>query len=96
MKNTALTTIIKRSQKAQDGLLAVVFKSTWSKTWWIEQICYNYYIHYFCDIPILDYCASVWGFIHFQAADNEQDRAIRYFLGVHRFTPTLALFGETR
>ncbi|XP_053374736.1 uncharacterized protein LOC128547066 [Mercenaria mercenaria] len=48
-----------------------------------------------CVVPILDYSASVWGFKHFQAADSVQNRAIRYYLGVHRFTPKLALLGET-
>jgi hypothetical protein len=48
-----------------------------------------------CVIPILDYSASVWGFKHYQTIDNVQNRAMRFFLGVHRFTPTLALIGDT-
>jgi hypothetical protein len=48
-----------------------------------------------CVIPILDYCASVWGFKHYQSIDNIQYRAIRYYLGVHRFAPKLALTGDT-
>lgn len=48
-----------------------------------------------CVIPILDYCASVWGYRHYQQADNIQNRAMRYFLGVHRFTPILAMVGDT-
>ncbi|KAH3813261.1 hypothetical protein DPMN_141714 [Dreissena polymorpha] len=47
-----------------------------------------------CVIPISDYCASIWGFKHFKSAENVHHRAIRYFLGVHRFTPILALLGE--
>ena len=41
-----------------------------------------------------DYCSSVWGFKQFSKIDNVQNRAIRYFLGVHRFTPLLAINGE--
>jgi hypothetical protein len=48
-----------------------------------------------CVIPILDYCASVWGNKHFQQIDNIQNRAMRYFMGVHRFTPVLAMLGDT-
>jgi hypothetical protein len=48
-----------------------------------------------CVIPILDYCASVWGYKHFQSSENIQNRAMRYFLGVHRFAPTLSLIGDT-
>ena len=47
-------------------------------------MCYAYF----------GYASSVWGFKNFQAIDNIQNRAIRYFLGVHRFTPILALHGE--
>ena len=42
----------------------------------------------------MDYCSGVWGFKPHNKADVVQNRAIRYFLGVHRFTPTLALNGE--
>jgi hypothetical protein len=48
-----------------------------------------------CVIPVLDYCAGVWGYRHYQPADNVQNRAMRQYLGVHRFAPTLALIGDT-
>lgn len=47
-----------------------------------------------CVAPILDYGAGVWGYRKFQAIDNIQNRAIRYFLGVHRFTPIVFLYGD--
>ena len=48
-----------------------------------------------CVVPILDYGASVWGFKTYQSADNVDLRALRYFLGVHRFAPNLlALYGD--
>ena len=48
-----------------------------------------------CVVPILDYCSSVWGYKHYQTIDNVQYRAIRYFLGVHRFAPKLAITADT-
>ena len=47
-----------------------------------------------CIVPIMDYCSSIWGYKHYQASDNVQHRAIRYFLGVHRFAPTAAISGD--
>ena len=45
-------------------------------------------------IPIMDYCAGVWGFNDNNALDVIQNRAMRYFLGVNKFTPTHALYGD--
>ena len=47
-----------------------------------------------CVIPILEYGAGVWGFRKYHSTDNIQNRAVRYFLGVHRFAPVLAINGE--
>lgn len=47
-----------------------------------------------CVVPVTDYCSAVWGFRHFNKGDMVQNRAIRYFLGVHRFTPILAINGD--
>ena len=52
-------------------------------------------LYYSCVVPILDYSSAVWGFSHFQCLDNVQHRALRYFLGVGRFAPILALHGDT-
>ena len=43
---------------------------------------------------ILDYCSSIWGFKKASQCDNVQNKAIRYFLGVHKFTPIPALWGK--
>ncbi len=47
-----------------------------------------------CILPVLEYGSEVWGYKFFKCADNIQERAIRYFLGVHRFTPLSVLRGE--
>ena len=47
-----------------------------------------------CVVPVIDYCSGIWGFKQFNKIDTLQNIAIRYFLGVHRFTPILAINGE--
>ncbi len=50
----------------------------------------------FCSgiVPILGYCSEIWGFKNFQSSDSIQERAIRFYVGVHRFTAIPALRGE--
>ena len=47
-----------------------------------------------CVVPVLDCCSGVWGFKSFDIIDMIQNWAIRYFMGVHRFTPILANTGD--
>ena len=51
-------------------------------------------LYYSCVVPVLDYCSGVWGSKSFDKIDMIQNRAIRYFMGVHRFTPILAITGD--
>ena len=44
--------------------------------------------------PILDYCSGIWGFQKFGYLDSIQNKAIRFFLGLHRFAPNLAINGD--
>ena len=44
--------------------------------------------------PILLYGAGVWGYNNFSVCETIQNRAIRAFLGVHRFAPNLAIWGD--
>ena len=44
--------------------------------------------------PILDYCAGIWGSQKHEQIDTVQNRAIRFFLGVHKFAPNLAINGD--
>ncbi len=44
--------------------------------------------------PILDYCSGVWGFSKYECIDTVQNRAIRFYLGVHKFAPNLAINGD--
>uniref|UniRef100_A0ABM0MRX3 RNA-directed DNA polymerase from mobile element jockey-like n=1 Tax=Saccoglossus kowalevskii TaxID=10224 RepID=A0ABM0MRX3_SACKO len=45
--------------------------------------------------PILDYCSGVWGFSKFEKCEMIQNRALRFFLGTHRFSPLPAVKGDT-
>ena len=44
--------------------------------------------------PILDYCSGIWGHQNFGKIDTVQNRAIRFYLGVHAFAPNLAVNGD--
>ncbi len=46
-------------------------------------------------VPVLEYCAGVWGNNNLECCDKIQQRALRYYLGVHQKTPILALEGDT-
>ncbi len=44
--------------------------------------------------PTLDYGSEIWGFRHFDQVDSIQNKAIRIYLGVHRFIPTAVINGD--
>ena len=44
--------------------------------------------------PVLNYGCGIWGYSKANDSDLIHNRAIRYFLGVHKFTPIPALYGE--
>ncbi len=45
-------------------------------------------------IPIVDYSSSVWSWANYKFCLKVQQRAIRYFLGVHPKAPLLGLEGD--
>ena len=57
---------------------------------------YKTYTHlYACGVTtVSDYCSGVWGFQTHEKINTIQNRAARYFLGVHRFTSNLATSGD--
>lgn len=48
-----------------------------------------------CVAPVLDYSSGVWGHKKHHCIEMVQNQALRYFLGVHQFTPLLAVQGES-
>ena len=51
-------------------------------------------LYHTCVAPILDYGSGVWGYNRFSKTETIQNRALRYFLGVHRFAPNHAIQGD--
>ena len=50
---------------------------------------------YFANVvPVLDYASGVWGYNSYTEGDKIQNRAIRYFLGVHNKAALLGLEGD--
>ena len=47
-----------------------------------------------CVMPVLHYCAGVWGLQSHQTLQNIQNRAMRFFLGTHKLTPNLGMVGD--
>jgi hypothetical protein len=47
-----------------------------------------------CVTPIIDYGAEVWGFRNYNKPNLVQNKAMRIFLGVHRFAPVAGLEGD--
>jgi hypothetical protein len=47
-----------------------------------------------CVVPILDYCAGVWGFRVYDKINAVQNRCIRSFLGVHKYASNAAINGD--
>ena len=46
-------------------------------------------------VPVATYGAAIWGFKDYKCLNDLQNRAIRYYLGVHKYAPILGLQGET-
>ncbi len=44
--------------------------------------------------PIIDYGSSIWGYKSYESLDRVQNRATRFFMGVHRFAPILGHVGD--
>ena len=47
-----------------------------------------------CVTPIVDYSSGIWGYKNFNKPNIIQNKAIRIFLGVHRFAPVAGLEGD--
>ena len=45
-------------------------------------------------LPVMVYAAGVWGFKNYDKLDNLQRKAMRYFLGVHRFASNHVIEGD--
>ena len=57
---------------------------------------YNTYTKLYdsCVSPVTEYASAVWGFKQCEAIDKVFYAAMRYYLGVHKLCPKLAILGE--
>ena len=62
----------------------------------LKHVTFNTYTKLYSSnvCSILDYASEIWGFVEAKACNQIQNRAIRYFLGVHKFCPIPALNGD--
>ncbi len=44
--------------------------------------------------PVMDYCSGIWGFKEYSKVESVQNRAARFYLGVHRYAPNHAVKGD--
>ncbi len=44
--------------------------------------------------PVTDYGSAIWGFKSYSELDKVQNRALRFFTGVHKFAPTIGYTGD--
>ena len=44
--------------------------------------------------PIIDYGSAIWGFKNYDNIEKVQNRATRFFTGVHKYSPTLGHMGD--
>ena len=51
-------------------------------------------MYHSCVVPISDYFAGIWGFNHFDSMNKIQNRACRYYLGLHPKAPIAGLQGD--
>ena len=82
------TVLTESANRALGGVIA--------KTKNLRDIGFSTYskLYQACVCPVIDYVAGVWGFKHYAKSESVHNRAMRYFLGVHKFTPTLAIMGD--
>ena len=45
-------------------------------------------------MPVANYASEIWGYKDFQCCRNIQNRAMRYYLGVHKFAPIAGMQGD--
>jgi hypothetical protein len=47
-----------------------------------------------CINPVMNYCSEIWGYKDYSKCDTVQLRAMKFFLGVHKYTTNVGVRGE--
>ena len=86
--NKNIETLSNSGQRALGALIAK-YKSLNEMGFDTYSKCFNSYI-----CPILDYGAEIWGYCNSNKSESVQNKAIRVFLGVHKFASIDFLNGD--
>ena len=86
--NACIKTLSISGGRALGGVISK-FKS-------FRNVGYNTFtkLYYAGVTPVLDYASGVWGYVRGDEIQHIQNRAMRYFLGVHRFCPIAGMQGD--
>ena len=59
----------------------------------MKNVCFKTFskLYHTSVTSVMDYCSAVWGFKRLEGCDKIQQRATRYYLGVHQLAPILGL-----
>ena len=62
----------------------------------LKDVGYNTYCQLYDPLvePVQDYASEIWGFKNTEICNKVHENARRFYLGVHKFTPLPALYGE--
>ncbi len=62
----------------------------------LNELGYETYTKLFDSLvaPVIDYGSSIWGYKSYDSLDKVQNRATRFFVGVHRYAPILGHVGD--
>ena len=87
--NQCIETLSSSAGRALSGII--------SKRKFVKDLGFKTYTQLFNSgvVPILEYGSGVWGGNPAKPCQVIQNKALRYFLGVHRFAPTAAIHSET-
>ncbi len=44
--------------------------------------------------PVMDYCSGIWGYKEYSKVETVQNRAVRFYLGVHNYAPNHVIRGD--
>jgi hypothetical protein len=47
-----------------------------------------------CVMPIMEYGSEIWGYKEFQSLNVVQNRAMKFYSGVNKYTPTAGVYSE--
>ena len=87
-KNVIAKSVAKSAQRAL-GLLIAKHKALGGMPHEVFSKLYDSLV-----APVIEYAAAIWGHREFSSINSVMNRACRYFMGVSKYTPNLAVHGD--